>query len=150
VTFPNTSLCLLPFLAVRKGEAIHMPDRGADHFASANRRLSVRGARFEVDAGRDRHSPPRGDFVFATLHWNALDADGQIARDTWTSYHLLATPDGPRRRTRATRQPAASKVEAAGVEPAEGSFRRLGREPHRSQEGPRALPAGFRSQTFAH
>ena len=32
-----TSLCHCPFLAVRRGEAIHMPDRGAmwDHFAAA-------------------------------------------------------------------------------------------------------------------
>jgi hypothetical protein len=32
--------------------------------------------------------------VFATVHWNALDAEGQVVRDTWTSYQLLATPDG--------------------------------------------------------
>jgi hypothetical protein len=32
--------------------------------------------------------------VFATVHWNALDVDGQVVRDTWTSYQLLATPDG--------------------------------------------------------
>ena len=32
--------------------------------------------------------------VFATVHWNALDADGQVVRDTWTSYQLFDTPDG--------------------------------------------------------
>ena len=71
------SLCLCPFLAVRRGEPIHMPDRGAvlDHFAAA------------IGAYPS---------VFATVHWNALDADGQVVRDTWTSYHLLATPDGLR------------------------------------------------------
>ena len=32
-----TSLCLWPFVAVRRGAAIHMPDHGAvwDHFASS-------------------------------------------------------------------------------------------------------------------
>ena len=32
-----TNLCLWPFLAIRKGEAIHLPDRDAvrDHFANA-------------------------------------------------------------------------------------------------------------------
>src|SRR3954454_20315830 len=32
-----TNLCHVPFLAVRRGEAIHMPDSGAvwDHFAAA-------------------------------------------------------------------------------------------------------------------
>jgi hypothetical protein len=32
--------------------------------------------------------------VLATVHWNALDADGQVVRDTWTSYQLLATTNG--------------------------------------------------------
>jgi hypothetical protein len=73
-----TSLCLLPFLAVRRGEAIHMPDHGAvwDHFASAiaaYRRTAdaEKWTPVEIDA---RHL---GEYsVFATVHWNALDADG--------------------------------------------------------------------------
>jgi len=32
--------------------------------------------------------------VFATVNWNALDEDGNVVRDTWTSYQLLTTPDG--------------------------------------------------------
>jgi hypothetical protein len=32
--------------------------------------------------------------VFATVHWNALDEGGQVVRDTWTSYQLLATSNG--------------------------------------------------------
>ena len=32
--------------------------------------------------------------VFATVHWNALDGDGNVVRDTWTSNQLLATSDG--------------------------------------------------------
>jgi hypothetical protein len=90
-----TSLCLLPFLAVRRGEAIHMPDHGAvwDHFASAiaaYRRAAdaEKWTPVEIDA---RHL---GEYSVFTTVWNALDADGHVVRDTWTSYQLLATPDG--------------------------------------------------------
>ena len=56
-----TNLCLWPFLAIRRGEAIHMPDRDAvrDHFAIAIIAYRLPAARWEVDAGRDRHSPTR-------------------------------------------------------------------------------------------
>ena len=30
--------------------------------------------------------------VFATIHWNVLDADGQVVRDTWTSYRAARHP----------------------------------------------------------
>jgi hypothetical protein len=91
-----TNLCLWPFLAIRKGEAIHMPDRAAvrDHFAEAIIAYRVTTGvvgwtPVEIDARQlGKHS------IFATLHWNAVDADGQVVRDTWTSYQLLATPDG--------------------------------------------------------
>ncbi len=91
-----TSLCVCPFLAVRKGEAIHLTDRGAvlDHFASAI------GA-YRAAAHAEKWTPVTIDTrqlgehsVFATVHWNALDAEGRVVRDTWTSYQLLATPDG--------------------------------------------------------
>jgi hypothetical protein len=91
-----TSLCVYPFLAVRKGEAIHLPDRGAvlDHFASAIKA-------YRAAAHAEKWTPVTIDTrqlgahsVFATVRWNALDADGQVVRDTWTSYQLLATPDG--------------------------------------------------------
>jgi hypothetical protein len=91
-----TNLCLWPFLAIRAGEAIHLPDRNAvrDHFANAIIAYRVTSGvltwtPIEIDARQlGEHS------VFATLHWNAVDADGQVRRDTWTSYQLLATPDG--------------------------------------------------------
>jgi hypothetical protein len=91
-----TNLCLWPFFAVRRGEAIYMPDRAAvrDHFANAIIAYrvttgTVAWTPVEIDAR------PLGEHsVFATLHWNAVDADGQVVRDTWTSYQLLATPDG--------------------------------------------------------
>jgi hypothetical protein len=68
-----------------------MPDHGAvwDHFASAiaaYRRAAdaEKWTPVEIDA---RHL---GEYsVFTTVHWNALDADGQVVRDTWTSYQLL-------------------------------------------------------------
>ncbi len=91
-----TDLCLWPFLAIRRGQAIHMPDRAAvrDHFAEAITayRITtgvVEWTPVEIDArSLGEHS------VFATLHWHALDADGEVVRDTRTSYHLLETPDG--------------------------------------------------------
>jgi hypothetical protein len=90
------SLCHCPFVAIRRGEAIHMPDRGAiwTHFAAAidayRRAADVHNwASHEIDTRQlGEHS------VFATVHWNALDADGNVVRDTWTSYQLLTTPDG--------------------------------------------------------
>jgi hypothetical protein len=91
-----TDLCLWPFLAIRKGEAIHLPDRDAvrDHFFSA-----INAYRFAAGAGT--WSPVEIDTreigehsVFTTVHWNALDADGQVVGDTCTSYQLLATTNG--------------------------------------------------------
>jgi len=91
-----TNLCHVPFLAVRRGEAIHMPDSGAvwDHFAAAidaYRRASgvETWSRLETDTRQlGEHS------VFASVHWNALDANEKVVRDTWTSYQLLDTPAG--------------------------------------------------------
>jgi hypothetical protein len=53
-----TDLCVWPFVAIRKGEAIHLPDCDAvrDHFASAIEAYRLAGRR-EVDAGRDRRPP---------------------------------------------------------------------------------------------
>jgi hypothetical protein len=90
-----TDLCLWPFVAIRKGKAIHMPDRDAvrQHFAGAIIAYRVTGVvswnPVEIDARQlGEHS------VFLTTHWNAADQNGQVIRDTWTSYQLLATPDG--------------------------------------------------------
>ena len=91
-----TNLCHCPFLAVRSGEAIHMPDRGAvwDHFAAA---IGAYRSAAHVESWTRVSTDVRqlGEHsVFATVHWHALDADGQVVRDTWTSYQLLATPNG--------------------------------------------------------
>jgi len=91
-----TNLCHVPFVAVRRGEAIHMPDSGAvwDHFASAigayRRAAGVETwKRFETDTRQlGEHS------VFVSVHWNALDANESVVRDTWTSYQLLGNPEG--------------------------------------------------------
>jgi hypothetical protein len=90
-----TDLCLWPFLAIRRGEATHMPDRPAvrDHFAKLIVAYKLKGVvdwkAVEVDARQlGEHS------VFATVHWNAVNAEGEVIRNTWTSYQLLATPDG--------------------------------------------------------
>lgn len=88
-------LCLCPFLAVREGVQIHLADRTAvhDHFAT------IMGA--YRDAGYASFSPVAIDTrqlgeraAFTTVRWHALDSDGNVARDTLTTYHLLATPTG--------------------------------------------------------
>ena len=90
-----TELCLAPFLAIREGIPIHLPDRDAvhDHFAAMIDAYRGGGVatwkRVEIDVRElGEHA------VFATVRWNALDADGRVLRDTRTTYHLLATPDG--------------------------------------------------------
>lgn len=93
-----TNLCLSPFVAVRRGEAIHLPDGDAlwDHFAGAIQAYrTAAGARSWTRLETDNRQLGEHS-VFVTVHWNALDADGQVVRDTWTSYQLLATPDGLR------------------------------------------------------
>ena len=90
-----TDLCLWPFLAIRRGKAIHLPDRAAvrDHFAGAIKAYRIASETeewtpVEIDT---RHLGEHS--LFATVHWNAADSGGQVVRDTWTSYQLLATPD---------------------------------------------------------
>jgi ketosteroid isomerase-like protein len=90
-----TELCLAPFLAIREGVPIHMPDRDAvrDHFAAMIDAYRGSGAatwkRIEIDVRElGEHA------VFATVRWNALDSEGNVLRDTRTTYHLLSTSDG--------------------------------------------------------
>ena len=64
-----------------------------DHFAKLIVAYKLKGVvdwkAVEVDARQlGEHS------VFATVHWNAVNAEGEVIRNTWTSYQLLATPDG--------------------------------------------------------
>jgi hypothetical protein len=90
-----TEFCHAPFLAIREGVPIHMADRDAvrRHFGAmidAYREGGVaRWSRIESDTRElGEHS------VFTTVRWNALDGDGNVLRDTRTTYHLLATTDG--------------------------------------------------------
>lgn len=90
-----TELCLCPFLVIRGGVPIHLADRNAvrDHFEKV---MDV-----YRDAGYTSFSPVTIDTrqlgeraAFSTVRWHALDSDGKVARDTLTTYHLLATPAG--------------------------------------------------------
>jgi len=90
-----TEFCLWPFLAIREGVPIHMPDRDAvrDHFGAmidAYREGNVATwKRVESDTRQlGEHA------VFTTVRWNALDSGGNVLRDTRTTYHLLATAEG--------------------------------------------------------
>jgi predicted nicotinamide N-methyase len=65
-----------------------------DHFATTI-------AAYRIAAGAGKWTPVEIDArelgehsLFVTVHWNALDGDGNVVRDTWTSNQLLATPDG--------------------------------------------------------
>jgi SnoaL-like domain len=90
-----TELCLWPFVAIREGEAIHLADRDAvrDHFTAMIDAYRDAGyVSFVAVAIDTRQLGERA--AFATVRWHALDADGEVARDTQTTYHLLATPDG--------------------------------------------------------
>src|SRR4026207_2405320 len=90
-----SAVCPAPFLAIRKGQPIHMPDRDAvrDHFAAMID--AYRGGGVAVWKRVDNDVRALGDHaVFTTVRWTALDAEGQVLRDTRTAYHLLSTPDG--------------------------------------------------------
>jgi len=90
-----TELCLWSFVAMREGAAIHLADRDAvrDHFTAMID--AYRDAGYASFAPVTIDTRRLGDrAAFATVRWHALDREGQVARDTQTTYHLLATPDG--------------------------------------------------------
>src|SRR5829696_9100663 len=69
-----TDLCQFPFVAIRDAYR----DAGYSSFAPVaidTRELGERAA-------------------FTTVRWHALDTDWNVARDTLTTYHVLATPAG--------------------------------------------------------
>jgi hypothetical protein len=89
-------LCLTPFFAVRRGELIVMPDRGAvlSHFAAAIDAYR-RSADVQAWTAREINTLHLGEYsAFVTVHWNAFDSDDHVVRDTWTSYQLLTTAEG--------------------------------------------------------
>jgi SnoaL-like domain len=90
-----TAVCLAPFLAIREGEPIHMLDRDAvrDHFAAMID--AYRGGGVATWKRVESDTRELGEHaVFTTVRWNALDSEGNVLRDTRTTYHLLASPDG--------------------------------------------------------
>lgn len=90
-----TELCLWPFLAIREGVSIHLPDRDAvrDHFTAMIDAYRDAGYASFAPVAIDTHQLGERA-AFTTVRWHALDADGTVARDSQTTYHLLATPDG--------------------------------------------------------
>jgi SnoaL-like domain len=90
-----TELCLSPFLAIREGAAIRLADREAvrDHFVTIMDAYREAGyASFSPVAIDTRQLGERAGLT--TVRWQALDTDRNVARDTLTTYHLLATPAG--------------------------------------------------------
>jgi hypothetical protein len=90
-----TELCHYPFLAIRSGAPIYLPDRDAvrDHFATIMNTYRGGGAATWSPVAIDTRR--LGEYAaFATVRWNALGADGNVVRDTETTYHLLADPAG--------------------------------------------------------
>ena len=88
-------LCEAPFLAIRGGVAIHLADRDAvrDHFASMMAAYRGQGAATWTPVEIDTR--PIGAFsAFATVRWNATDDQGEVLRDTRTTYHLLGGEAG--------------------------------------------------------
>ena len=91
------SLCLTPFVAVRKGEVMVMPDRGEvlEPFRRRDRRVPSGVAREKI--GRLARSRPRHSV--STPHSQRSTGmrsttAGNVVRDTSTSYQLIRTPDG--------------------------------------------------------
>jgi ketosteroid isomerase-like protein len=84
-----------PLLAVREGQAIHLPDREAvrehltelmDAYAKAG---AARADIEELDVERLGRSS-----VFATVRWHVRDAAGALVRDFKGTYHLLHAGGG--------------------------------------------------------
>ena len=89
------ALCADPFLAIREGRPIHLPDRDAlrEHFATVIE--GYRKAGFAAFAPVQIDTLPLGEHAaFATVRWHAFDAGGGVARDSLTTYHLLRTVSG--------------------------------------------------------
>jgi len=106
-----TDLCLWPFLAIREGATIHLPDRAAvrDHFMAM-----IDAYR---DAGYTSFAPVAIDTrelgeraAFATVRWHALDRDGNVARDTRPTTCSRRPPAGAFSRTQITSNPQASPL----------------------------------------
>ncbi|WP_346927004.1 DUF4440 domain-containing protein [uncultured Arthrobacter sp.] len=86
-------MCGAPFLAVRKGVPIPLPDRPAvvAHLAGVMAAYRASGAVAADIEGVDILE--QGDSAaLATVHWRVRAADGSVVRDFRTSYQLVG-PD---------------------------------------------------------
>ena len=90
-----TQLCHAPFLAVRGGVTIHLGDREAirEHFSAMMDAYRAAGAATWSPVEIDAHELGE-QAAFVTVRWNARDADGELLRDTRTTYHVLDEPAG--------------------------------------------------------
>ncbi len=82
-----------PFLAVREGRAIALPDRSAviEHLAGLMAAYRQAGATAAEIVELDVQA--QGDAAaLVTVHWNVRGADGQLVRDFRTSYQLVGRP----------------------------------------------------------
>jgi len=90
-----TELCRWPFVAIRDGAPTHLANRDDvhAHFAAMIEAYRVAGyASFSPVVVRSRWLGKAA--TFTTVRWHALDKKGGVARDSETTYHLLAGPDG--------------------------------------------------------
>jgi hypothetical protein len=85
----------VPFLAVREGKPIHMADRTAvhDHFGRIIDAYTNAGYSSFVPVEIDSRQLGESS-AFTTVRWHAFDAEGNVARDSRTTYHLLSTESG--------------------------------------------------------
>lgn len=79
-----------PFLAVRDGSAIHLPDDAAvhEHLAGLMEAYGKAGA-VRADIASLDTLPLGSSGAMVTVNWHAVDARGEMVRDFHTSYHLL-------------------------------------------------------------
>jgi hypothetical protein len=92
-----TELCLSPFLAIREGAPIHLANETEvhDHFVAMMD--AYRDAGYVSFVAAEIDTRELGEHAaFATVRWHGLDADGNVARESLTTYHVLATPAGLR------------------------------------------------------
>jgi len=79
-----------PFLAVRDGSAIHLPDGAAvqEHLAELMEAYGKAGA-VRADIASLDTLPLGSSGAMVTVNWHAVDARGEMVRDFHTTYHLL-------------------------------------------------------------
>ncbi len=88
-------VCVVPFVVVRDGVEIRLPDHDAmrEHLAAVMEGFRTSGVarweRIETDLNE------LGDrTIFATVRWHGLDAEDELVREISTTYHIDRRPDG--------------------------------------------------------